>query len=183
MYNMIINIKQTVDQLMSHHGKINNNIIYKQMINDEQKFNQISIIIEKLQNEINELKSNPQNDSNNIMDEINNLKNLLNNINDISAINNNDEVYNHINDISTQNNNELNKIYNQIDEIKNNIIFSQNELKSDIDKIKFVCIENDYTFNNDKVLKLSNEEIIQLRDMMFSYHKISNSFNDEISAM
>ena len=188
IYNIVNNMKLTIDNLVSHTVKSN------QIKNtSDDKFIKINKIIDLLNNEIQDIKLQLNNKSNDLINndfdkiniEINNLKNMIQINNDQSmCLSNNDEIFNELDKINNSHINENYKIYNIIQDIKTEFIFLKNELKIDIDNLKFTIIDNDFNNEQDyktKNIKLRNDEIIKVRELFITNENLYKTVNDDIN--
>ena len=195
MNNLISNLQTNVSNLMQHHSNISNNIFYKKYQNSEDKFLIITNLLETLQNEIIDIKKDQLNNSkyinNDIQDEVNNLKLLIHNNNDISMIENTenyDYILNEINNL--KNNKNIIKVIQDVEYLQS-IIVQDKTIKRDIDLIqrKLEIIEFnmiEYDFKQDKSnemnkIKLRDDEIINIRSMIYSNDKIYQCINQDLN--
>ena len=119
LINLVSNMKITIDNLVSHHGKLNNNLIYKNNTSNDEKLNM-------MQNEIIEIKTQVLNSSNVNASFCGDMSMINNNINDdineeLLIIKKNNLIYNK--DIDT--------IKTQLDTLETIVLNNDNEKLKD----------------------------------------------------
>ena len=162
--NLVLNMKNSIDNLISHHSKLisntsfkSNNIISYDNIN-ENKLRLLEDEITDIKHKLNETNNESNNISiyniNEINDEIANIKNLISNNNDVSMINNSMQINEDMeNDITVlkNNNNDLKK---HIYECNKSFSEQIGKLKYQIETLETIITTNSHEQDNKELIKI-----------------------------
>jgi len=161
--NLVLNMKNSIDNLISHHSKLISNTSFKN-INipldnvNENKLRLLEDEITDIKQKLNETNNESNNISiyniNEINDEIANIKNLISNNNDVSMINNSMQINEDMeNDITVlkNNNNDLKK---HIYECNKSFSEQIGKLKYQIETLETIITTNSHEQDNKELIKI-----------------------------
>ena len=197
--NLVLNMKNSIDNLISHHSKLisntsfkSNNIISYDNVN-ENKLKLLEEEITDIKQKLNETNNESNNISiyniNEINEEIANIKNLISNNNDVSMINNSMQINEDMeNDITVlkNNNNDLKK---HIYECNKSFSEQIGKLKYQIETLETIITTSSNEQDNKELIKIvkkliqenNNELINKLIDNKKETIKLNENYVIELN--